>query len=220
MFWNYNLLIINEINAICNIASAANNVFSTSRNNLLLKFSHLLIEMATTTQIYEGEHKFDLRVRFQQEYRKSDSEIGDLLIPTMNSSQIPLKELAKIYYNTGPILVFREANKRFNAVKFSVCGHDMGSAIAEAQQKVNAHVKLPNGYSMKWTGDFENQQRATSRLMQVVSVSLLLIFLILFVLLGNIKDAGIILVNVPFAKSLAVLYPCFFQVQTSVFRRI
>ncbi len=162
-----------------------------------------VIEMAiggkAATQIYEGERKFDLRIRFQQEYRKSDSEIGDLLIPTMNNSQIPLKELAKIYYNTGPILVFREANQRFNAVKFSVRGRDMGSAIAEAQQKVNAHVKLPNGYSMKWAGDFENQQRATSRLMQVVPVSLLLIFLILFVLFGNIKDAGIVLVNVPFA---------------------
>jgi len=162
-----------------------------------------VIEMAiggkAATQIYEGERKFDLRIRFQQEYRKSESEIGDLLIPTMNNTQIPLKEIAKIYYNTGPILVFREANQRFNAVKFSVRGRDMGSAIAEAQQKVNTHVKLPNGYSMKWAGDFENQQRATNRLMQVVPVSLLLIFLILYVLFGNIKDAGIVLVNVPFA---------------------
>ncbi|AFK04910.1 heavy metal efflux pump, CzcA family [Emticicia oligotrophica DSM 17448] len=162
-----------------------------------------VIEMAiggkAATQIYEGERKFDLRIRFQPEYRKSDSEISNLLIPTMNNTQIPLKEIAKIYYNTGPILVFREANQRFNAVKFSVRGRDMGSAIAEAQQKVNAHVKLPKGYTMKWAGDFENQQRATNRLMQVVPISLLLIFLILFVLFGNIKDAGIVLVNVPFA---------------------
>ncbi len=151
------------------------------------------------TEIYEGERKFDLRIRFQSEFRKSETEIGELLIPTMNNSQIPLKEISKIYFNTGPILVFREANQRFNAVKFSIRGRDMGSAIAEAQQKVNANVKLPNGYSMKWAGDFENQQRATNRLIQVVPVSLLLIFLILFVLFGNIKDAGIVLVNVPFA---------------------
>lgn len=162
-----------------------------------------VIEMAiggkAATQIYEGERKFDLRIRFQEAYRKTDTEIGDLLIPTMNNSQIPLKEISKIYYHTGPILVFREANQRFNAVKFSVRGRDMGSAIEEAQQKVNAHVKLPTGYFMKWAGDFENQQRATARLAQVVPISLLLIFLILFVLFGNIKDAGIVLVNVPFA---------------------
>ncbi|WP_435355891.1 efflux RND transporter permease subunit [Emticicia sp. SJ17W-69] len=162
-----------------------------------------VIEMAiggkAATQIYEGERKFDLRIRFQAEYRKSETEIGDLLIPTMNNTEIPLKEIAQIYNHTGPILVFREANQRFNAVKFSVRGRDMGSAIAEAQQKVNAHVKLPAGYSMKWAGDFENQQRATARLAQVVPISLLLIFLILFVLFGNIKDAGIVLINVPFA---------------------
>jgi cobalt-zinc-cadmium resistance protein CzcA len=75
----------------------------------------------------------------------------------------------------------------------------MGSAIKEAQQKVDANVKMPDGYKLKWAGDFENQQRATNRLIQVVPVSLLMIFVILFVLFGNIKDAGIVLVNVPFA---------------------
>jgi cobalt-zinc-cadmium resistance protein CzcA len=162
-----------------------------------------VIEMAiggkAATQIYEGERKFDLRIRFQENFRKSDEEIGALLIPTMNGSQIPLKEISNIYYHTGPILVFREANQRFAAVKFSVRGRDMGSAIKEAQQKVDANVKMPDGYKLKWAGDFENQQRATNRLIQVVPVSLLMIFVILFVLFGNIKDAGIVLVNVPFA---------------------
>ena len=75
----------------------------------------------------------------------------------------------------------------------------MGSAVAEAQQKVTEHVKLPQGYSIKWAGDFENQQRATLRLEQVVPISLLGIFFILFVLFGNVKDAGLVLLNVPFA---------------------
>jgi cobalt-zinc-cadmium resistance protein CzcA len=75
----------------------------------------------------------------------------------------------------------------------------MGSTIAEAQSKVNKTVQLNKGYDMQWAGDFENQQRATNRLSQVVPVSLLIIFLILFVMFGNVKDAGMVLLNVPFA---------------------
>ncbi|RZL10393.1 MAG: efflux RND transporter permease subunit, partial [Hymenobacter sp.] len=94
---------------------------------------------------------------------------------------------------------YRDDNTRFSAVKFSVRGRDLGSAIAEAQEKVNKVVQLPKGYSMKWTGDFENQRRASQRLAQVVPISLALIFFILFILFGNLKDAGLVLLNVPFA---------------------
>ena len=75
----------------------------------------------------------------------------------------------------------------------------MGSAVAEAQRKVERQVKLPEGYTLKWTGDFENQQRATKRLAQVVPVSIAIIFVILFVLFGNARDAGLVLLNVPYA---------------------
>ncbi|WP_460471806.1 efflux RND transporter permease subunit [Emticicia fontis] len=162
-----------------------------------------VIEMAiggkAATQIYEDERHFDLRIRYAPQFRSNEDAIGNLMIPTSVGSQIPLKSVARIYSQTGPVLIFREANQRFIGVKFSIRGRDMGSAIAEAQQKVNAVVKLDKGYKMKWAGDFENQQRATSRLAQVVPISLLLIFLILFVLFGNIKDAALVLTNVPFA---------------------
>ena len=75
----------------------------------------------------------------------------------------------------------------------------MGTAVAEAQKKVNAAVHLPEGYTLKWTGDFENQQRATQRLAQVVPVSIIIIFIILFILFSNARDAGLVLLNVPFA---------------------
>ena len=75
----------------------------------------------------------------------------------------------------------------------------MGTAVAEAQKKVNAAIHLPEGYSLKWTGDFENQQRASKRLAQVVPVSIAIIFVILFVLFSNARDAGLVLLNVPFA---------------------
>jgi len=162
-----------------------------------------VIEMAiggkAATQIYEDERHFALRIRYAPQFRSNEEAIGNLMIPTSVGSQIPLKSVAHIYSQTGPVLIFREANQRFIGVKFSIRGRDMGSAIAEAQKKVNAVVKLDKGYKMKWAGDFENQQRATARLAQVVPISLLLIFLILFVLFGNIKDAGLVLTNVPFA---------------------
>ncbi|GAB3919820.1 efflux RND transporter permease subunit [Larkinella terrae] len=162
-----------------------------------------VVEMAiggkAATQIYEGERKFDLRIRYDQPFRSNEAAIGNLMVPTNNGSQIPIKEIAKIYTQTGPILIYREGNQRYGAVKFSVRGRDMGGAVAEAQQKVTANVKLPQGYTIKWAGDFENQQRATARLTQVVPLSLLGIFFILFVLFGNVKDAGLVLFNVPFA---------------------
>ena len=151
------------------------------------------------TQIYEGERKFDLRIRYEQRFRSNEEEIANLMVPTENGSMIPIKQIATVSTKTGPVLIYREGNQRYGAVKFSVRGRDMGSAIAEAQQKVDAAVKFPAGYSIKWAGDFENQQRATARLAQVVPLSLLGIFFILFVLFGNVKDAALVLINVPFA---------------------
>jgi len=93
-------------------------------------------------------------------------------------------------------------------VKFSVRGRDMGSAIQEAQAKMKNAVKLKSGYSMVWQGDFENEQRATKRLQEVVPISLLLIFLLLFTMFGNFKDALLVFLNVPFAivGGIAALY--------------
>jgi len=162
-----------------------------------------VIEMAiggkAASIFYEGYKKFDIRIRFMPEYRMSEKEIGNLMVPTISGGQIPIKEIADINKTIGPILIFRDNNERYVALKFSVRDRDMGSTIAEAQKKVNAAVKLPKGYTMSWQGDFENQQRASSRLALVVPISLILIFFILFVLFGNVTDAGLILLNVPFA---------------------
>lgn len=161
------------------------------------------IEMAiggkAVSQIYEGEKKFQLRLRYQENYRNNAEAISNLLIPTMRGSQVPVKNIANIERLTGPSIIFRDDNRRYSAIKFSIRGRDMGSTIAEAQAKVNRNVQLNKGYEMQWAGDFENQQRATRRLSQVVPISLLIIFLILFVMFGNVKDAGLVLLNVPFA---------------------
>ena len=165
--------------------------------------ANAVLEMAVggkqASQMYEGERKFPIRVRYEPQYRESPTEIAALMVPTQSGKTVPLNEISEVKEVTGPSLIYRDDNTRFSAVKFSVRGRDLGSAIAEAQEKVNKAVVLPKGYSMKWTGDFENQRRASQRLAQVVPISLALIFFILFILFGNLKDAGLVLLNVPFA---------------------
>jgi len=165
--------------------------------------ANAVIEMAiggkAASTLYEGVKKFDIRIRLPEEFRKTPDDIGNLLVPTQSGSKVPVKEIASITEITGPCLIFRDDNERYSAVKFSVRGRDMGSAIAEAQAKVDKAVSLKKGYSMVWQGDFENQQRATKTLIRVVPISLLLIFILLFIMFGNFTDAGLVFLNVPFA---------------------
>ena len=162
-----------------------------------------VIEMAiggkTATNKYEGDRKFAIRIRYDREYRKNEDDILMLMIPTISGTRIPLKEIASVKKITGPAFIYRNDTKRFIGVKFSVRERDLGSTIADAQARVNAHVKLPQGYTIGWTGEFENQVRATSRLAQVVPISLVIIFTLLFIMFGNVRDAGYVLINVPFA---------------------
>ena len=162
-----------------------------------------VLEMAfggkTATQKYEGEKKFDIRVRYLQEYRKDENDISNLKVPTIQGVKIPLKEIATIHKITGPAFIYRDNTKRFIGVKFSVRDRDLGGTIAEAQKNVEKNIKLPAGYSIGWTGEFENQVRATKSLGQMVPISLIGIFFLLFILFGNIKDSLLVLTNVPFA---------------------
>lgn len=165
--------------------------------------ANAVIEMAiggkAISYIYEGERKFQLRLRYNKDFRCNEETISNLMIPTLHGSQVPVKNVAAIKTVTGAGLIFRDDNHRYTAVKFSVRGRDMGSAVAEAQQKIAKNVTLQKGYNLEWAGDFENQQRASKRLGEVIPISICLIFLILFMMFRNIKDAALVLVNVPFA---------------------
>jgi cobalt-zinc-cadmium resistance protein CzcA len=163
-----------------------------------------VIEMAiggkTASILYEGERKFDIRLRYEEQYRKNVDDIQQLMVPTLTGGKIPLKEISTIHTVTGPAFVYRDNNKRFIGVKFSVRERDLGSTIADAQNRVKPLLKsLPKGYSINWSGEFENQVRATARLSEVVPISLIGIFILLFIMFNNAKDAGLVLVNVPFA---------------------
>jgi cobalt-zinc-cadmium resistance protein CzcA len=162
-----------------------------------------VIEMAlggkAATQLYEGERKFDIRIRYQKSFRDTKEKVQDLMIPTQDGAKIPITEISNIKTLTGPAFVYRDNNYRYIPVKFSIRGRDLGSTIKEAQKNVDANVHLPEGYKMSWNGEFENQQRASKTLMNVVPVCLLAIFLILFMLFGNVKDSLLTILNVPFA---------------------
>ncbi len=161
-----------------------------------------VIEMAiggkTASQLYEGERKFDIRIRYQSHYRKSEEDLKLLMVPTIRGNKVPLKEIAEIKTINGPAFIYRDNNKRFIGVKFCVRGRDLGSTIQEAQARVRT-IDLPKGCTVSWAGEFENQVRASARLTQVVPICLVLIFIILFITFGNARDAGLVLLNVPFA---------------------
>lgn len=168
-----------------------------------LSDAQAVLEMAfggkTATQKYEGEKKFDVRIRYQKDYRNDENDISNIKVPTISGAKIPLKEIASIKKITGPAFIYRDNTKRFIGVKFSVRDRDLGSTIADAQKNVTKNIKLPTGYSIGWTGEFENQVRATGTLAEMVPISLIGIFVLLFIMFGNIKDSLIVLTNVPFA---------------------
>ena len=168
-----------------------------------LSEAQAVLEMAfggkTATQKYDGEKKFDVRIRYQQEYRKDEQDMGKLAVSTISGVKIPLKEIATIKKISGPAFIYRDNTKRFIGVKFSVRDRDLGSTISEAQRKVEQNIELPAGYSIGWTGEFENQVRATGTLADMVPISLIGIFVLLFIMFGNVKDSLLVLANVPFA---------------------
>lgn len=165
--------------------------------------ANAVIEMAiggkSASTFYQQERKFDIRIRYPEEYRDNEIAFANLMVPTIHGSKIPLKEISEIKTLTGPAFIYRDKNTRFIAVKFSIRDRDMGSTIAEAQKKVNQQIKLGKGFSIDWAGEFENQVRAEKKLSQVVPVVLVLIFILLFISFGNALDAGLVLINVPFA---------------------
>jgi len=179
-----------------------------------------VIEMAiggkTVSQFYEDEKRFDIKVRYSEAYRYSEEKIKELLVPSRSGSKIPLKEFAVLSNISGPAFVYRETNARFIAIKFSVRGRDLGSTIQDAQDKVNQKIKLKQGYTFKWAGEFENQQRATKQLTLVVPISIIIIFMILFFAFGNVLDATMILLNVPFALIGGILALLFTGINFSI----
>jgi cobalt-zinc-cadmium resistance protein CzcA len=165
----------------------------------------LAIGGKAASQLYEGEKKFDIRVRYQYPFRKSETEIGNLMIPSATGTKIPLKQIADIQLKSGPAFIYRDNNKRFSAVQFAVRGRDLGGTVAEAQEKLINGIQLPKGYIIQFSGEYESEIRAMTRLSIVVPLSLVIIFIILLVLFRKIRDVLLVLLNVPFALAGGIL---------------
>ena len=151
------------------------------------------------TKVYEGMKVFGLAVRFP-EYARNDVEpIRNILIATPNGALIPLGQLAHVYVSEGPAQISREMAQRRIVIECNVTDRDIGSFVKEAQQQIDAAVKLPPGYLMTWGGQFENQQRAMKRFSIVVPITIAAIFLLLFSSFNSVKQALLIIMNIPFA---------------------
>lgn len=151
------------------------------------------------TYIWEGEKRFSVAVRLKDEERRNVSSIKDLLLDTTDKSRVPLAQVANISVREGAMNISRESGLRVASIGVFIRGRDMGSIVAEMQQRVDAKLKLPGGYYITWGGEFENQQRAMARLAVIVPVSVLLIFVLLFEAFKSASSAALILLNVPFA---------------------
>jgi cobalt-zinc-cadmium resistance protein CzcA len=154
-------------------------------------------ESATT--VYEGQRRFDLFLRFPEQYRNSVETIGNILLTDAGGALIPLSDLGTVELREGPARISREGLKRRIYIGFNTLGRDISSIVAEAQAKIRAQVTLPHGYSIVWGGSFDNMQRAMARLKLIVPVTIGLIFLLLFSSFNSVRYAVLIILNLPFA---------------------
>ncbi|MCC6368402.1 MAG: efflux RND transporter permease subunit [Bryobacterales bacterium] len=162
-----------------------------------------LIETAlggkTATEIWEGEKRFPVVVRLREDERRNIDTLRGILIDTADKSHVPLDQVASITLGEGSMNISRESGLRVASIGIFIRGRDMGSIVQDMQARVAKNVSLKPGYFLQWGGEFENQQRAMSRLAVIVPVSVLLIFVLLFEAFHSVKSATLILLNVPFA---------------------
>jgi heavy metal efflux system protein len=156
----------------------------------------------TATTVLEADRQFDLAVRLSPQYRSSLDAVRDIKVgfSTANgNAYIPLSELADITLDTGASYIYREATQRYIPVKFSVRGRDLGSTVAEAQQRIGSNITLPSGYRIEFAGEFEELQLAKERLEIIVPISLVLIVTLLYSLFNSLRDSLMALAGIPFA---------------------
>jgi cobalt-zinc-cadmium resistance protein CzcA len=151
-------------------------------------------------QVLQGEQRYDLVVRYLPAYRNTKEGIERIRLLSPSGERVSLAQLCKIQMTDGPSVLYREANSRYVAIKYSVRGRDLGGTVEEAIEKVNERVKLPPRYSIEWAGEYESQQRSEARLMIIVPITIFLIFLIIYGAFGSAKWACLHLLNVAVAR--------------------
>jgi cobalt-zinc-cadmium resistance protein CzcA len=151
------------------------------------------------TTIYEGERRFQLILRFSEDYRSSVKAISEILIKSASGAPIPLGDLAKVEMREGPARISREQVRRRISIGFNVVDRDPGSVVDEGRRKLAERLQLPEGYTIVWSGAFEQMERAMARLQIVVPITIGLIALLLVLSFNSLRLAALILMNLPFA---------------------
>ena len=152
------------------------------------------------TQVLQGEQRYDLVLRYLPLYRDTKEAIEKIRLLAPSGERVSLAQLTKVNLEDGGSEIYREANSRYIAVKYSVRGRDLGSTVEEAMKKVNQQVKLPGGYTIDWAGEYESQKRSERRLLLVLPITIMVIFVILYFMFDSVKWALLILTNVAMAR--------------------
>lgn len=151
------------------------------------------------TRVYEGQQRFDLVVRFPEQYRDSIETISNILLSDQTGALIPLADLGTVQLEEGPGRISRDQLQRYVSIGFNTMGRDIGSLVAEAQQKITERVALPIGYRITWGGSFENMERAMAKLEVIIPITIGLIFFLLYSTFNSLRQATLIILNLPFA---------------------
>ena len=157
------------------------------------------------TQVFEGEKRFDLTVRWASAYRSDLESIRRIMVATPDGAQIPLGQVAQIAKEEGPSIIYREDNRRYAPVKFSVRGRDLASTIADAEAQIAAKVRLPYDTHLEWAGEINQLNEATGRLAIIIPITLLVIAMLVYSSVKNWKDTLIVLVGIPVACTGGIL---------------
>ena len=179
-----------------------------------------MIELAiggrAVSTVFEGERRFDVTARYIPEARANASAIGSIMVGTREGGRVPLSQIANIRVVNGATIIARRENQRQISVRTNIRGRDQGTFVAEAQKVFDARIKLPDGYSVSWGGQFENLERARRRLTIILPITIAIIFSLLFWAFGTAGHAGLVLMNVPFSLVGGVIALYIRQINLSV----
>ena len=152
------------------------------------------------SQVLIGEQRYDVVVRYQQQYRDTPRAIANVRLLSPSGERVSLAQLTKVEVRDGAYDIYREGNTRYVAVTFNVRDRDLGSTVEDSIKRINEKVKLPPGYRILWSGEYESQQRAEARLLLIVPLTILVIFMILYSMFRSAKWALVILLTVAMAR--------------------
>ena len=167
--------------------------------NEILELVELAIGGEVIDNIYLNTRRFGIHMRYQEEYRSDPEMIKGLLVHSENGDTVPLKEITVVEEVTGPIQINREQNQRRWIIQGNVRDRDLGSVITDIKERITYSVELPEGYFIEYGGQFENQQRSMTRLSIIIPIVFVLIYLLLYLTFGSLKEAFLIIINVPLA---------------------